>query len=39
MKAYKPFKSTKAFRNYLDKNRQTPRQAWRMKERKVMTNE
>jgi hypothetical protein len=34
MKAFKPFKSSKALRNFLDKHRQSPRQRWRMKERR-----
>jgi hypothetical protein len=35
MKTFKPFRSTKAFRNFLDKRKQSPRQAWRMKERGI----
>jgi hypothetical protein len=35
MKAFKQFKSTKALRNFLDKHRRSPRQAWRMKERGI----
>lgn len=29
MKSFKAFKSSKAFRNYLDKHRRTHRMAWR----------
>ena len=39
MKAYKQFKSTKALRNFIDKHKRSPRQAWRIKERKVINND
>lgn len=33
MKTFKVFKSSKALRNYIDKHRRSPRQAWRMNQR------
>ncbi len=35
MKKFKQFKSTKALRNFIDKRKQSPRQAWRIKERGI----